>query len=72
VAVTHEMAEFIELTEYDGKKVLLNIEHILKIRPDEKGCYIYFDVATGNGNSSSISMLHVEEAYSVVKRKLQQ
>ena len=66
------MAEFIELTEYDGRKVLLNIEHILKVRPDDKGCYIYFDVAIGNGNSSSISMLHVEETYTVVKRKLQQ
>lgn len=66
------MAEFIELTEHDGKKVLLNIEHILKVRPEDKGCYIYFDVATRNGNSSGLSMLHVEESYSVIKRKLQQ
>lgn len=66
------MAEFVEFTEYDGKKVLLNIEHVLKVRPDDKGCYIYFDVAIGNSNSSSISMLHVEETYAVVKRKLQQ
>lgn len=67
------MAEFIELTEYEGKKVLLNIEHILKVRPDDKGCYIYFDVATGNSNgSTSLAFVHVEETYSVVKRKLQQ
>jgi hypothetical protein len=67
------MAEFIELTEYDGKKVLLNTEHILKIRPDDKGCYIYFDVATGSSNgSTSLTLLHVEESYSAIKRKLQQ
>lgn len=66
------MAEFIELTEYDGKKVLLNIEHILKIQPDDKGCYIYFNIATGSSNgSTSLVQLHVEELYSVVKRKLQ-
>ena len=67
------MAEFIELTEYDGKKVLLNTEHILKIQPDDKGCYMFFDVATGSNNgSTSLTHLHVEESYSVVKRKLQQ
>ncbi len=67
------MAFFIELTEYDGKKVLLNIEHIMKVRPDEKGCYIYLAVATGSNNGSmSLAMLHVAETYSVVKRKLQQ
>ena len=66
------MAEFIELTEYDGNKVLINTERILKVRPDDKGCYIYFDVATGNGNSTSLAVLHVNETYAVVKRKLQQ
>lgn len=67
------MAEFIELTEYDGQKVLLNIEHILKIWPDDKGCYIYFGVATANSrDSTSLAVLHVEESYFVVKRKLQQ
>jgi hypothetical protein len=67
------MAEFIELTEYDGRKVLLNIEHIMKIRPDDKGCYIYFDVVTGNNSgSTSLVQLHVAESYSVIKRKLQQ
>ena len=66
------MADFIELTEYEGEKVLLNVEHILKVRPDEKGCYVFFDVVTGNGNSTSLSLIHVAETYSIVKRKLQQ
>lgn len=67
------MAEFIELTEYDGRKVLLNIGHILKIVPDDKGCYVYFDVSTGSSSgSTSLTLLHVAESYSVIKRKLQQ
>ena len=66
------MAEFIELTEYDGKKILLNVEHIVKVRPDDKGCYIYFDVAIGNNDSTSLSLIHVNETLAVVKRKLQQ
>lgn len=66
------MAEFVEFTEYDGKKVLLNVEHILKVRPDDKGSYIYFDVTTGSNNSTTPSLLHVAENYTAVKRKLQQ
>ena len=65
------MAEFIELTEYEGKKVLLNAEHILKVLPNEKGCYVYFDVVTGSNGSTSLSVLHLAESYAVVKRKLQ-
>ena len=65
------MAEFVELTEYEGNKVLLNIEHILKVRPNEKGCYVYFDVVTGSNNSTSLSVLHLAESYVVVKRRLQ-
>ena len=66
------MSEFIELTEIDGKKILLNVEHILKVRPDEKGCYIYFDVLNGSNGSVSPALLHVAETYAVVKKKLQQ
>ncbi len=67
------MAEFIELTEYDGRKVLLNIGHILKIVPDDKGSYVYFDVTTGSiSGSTGLALLHVAESYSVIKRKLQQ
>ena len=66
------MAEFVEFTEYDGKKVLLNVEHILKVRPDDKGSHIYFDVTAGSSNSTSPSLIHVAENYTAVKRKLQQ
>lgn len=66
------MAEFIEFKEYNGDKVLVNIEHIVKVRPDDIGTYLYFDITTGKNGSTSFSILHVEESYSVVKRKLQQ
>lgn len=66
------MAEFVEFKEYKGNKVLVNIEHIIKVRPDEEGSYLYFDVTTGNSGSTSLSLLHVVESYSAVKRKLQQ
>lgn len=65
------MAEFVEFKEYRGDKVLVNIEHIIKVRPDEEGTYLYFDVATGNSNTTSLSLLHVAENYNAVKRKLQ-
>lgn len=65
------MAEFVEFNEYKGDKVLVNIEHIIKVRPDEEGTYLYFDTVTGNQGSTSLALLHVEETYSVVKRMLQ-
>ena len=65
------MADFVEFTEHKGDKVLVNIEHIIKIQPDEEGTYLYFDTTIGNQNSTTLSLLHVEESYAVVKRKLQ-
>ena len=66
------MVDFIELTEYDGRKILVNPDHIVKVIPDDKGAYLYFDATTGNGNSTSLSHVHVEESFAVVKRKLLQ
>lgn len=66
------MAEFVEFKEPDGEKVLVNIEHIVKVRPDKEGTYLYFDVTTGNNGSTGFSMLHVAETYAMVKKKLQQ
>ena len=66
------MADFVEFTEHKGDKVLVNIEHIIKIQPDEEGTYLYFDTTIGNQNSMSPSILHVEKSYTAVKRKLQQ
>ena len=51
------MADFIELTEINGDKVMINIDHILKVCQDKEGCYVYFDVATGNEKSTSITRL---------------
>ena len=65
------MAAFVEFTEYKGEKVLVNIEHVIKVRPDDDGTYIYFDAATGSQGSISLSVLHVEDSYSTVKRTLQ-
>lgn len=64
--------EFIELTEYEGKKFLVNTVHIVKVRPDDEGAYLYFDVAIGSGGSLSLSCVHVAESYFAVKRLLQQ
>lgn len=64
------MAQFLELTVYDGKKVLLNIEHILKVCPDEIGCYVFFVVVSGTNGSTSIERIHVKESYATLKRKL--
>ena len=66
------MSEFVEFTEYQGDKVLVNIEHIIKVQPDKEGTFLYFDTATGSNNSTHLSVLHVVESYSVVKRMLQQ
>ena len=64
--------EFIELTEYKGKKFLINPVHIVKVRPDDEGAYVYFDVAIGSGGTLSLSSVHVAESYFAVKRILQQ
>lgn len=66
------MADFIELTEHhDGRKVLVNMEYIMEVRPDESGSWVYFVAVTGNGNgATSLESLHVTESYSTLKHKL--
>ena len=59
------MSEFIELTERDGNRVLINTERIIKVKPDDSGCYLSFD-------SRTISGFHVEESFATIKRLLQQ
>ncbi len=66
------MAEFVEFKEFKGDKMLVNVEHLIKVQSDDEGTYLYFDVATGNNSSNGLFILHVAESYSVVKRKLQQ
>lgn len=67
-----QMAEFVEFKEFKGDRVLVNIDHIIKVRPNEVGTYLYFDTAIGDQSSMSLSMLHVVESFPVVKRILQQ
>ncbi len=66
------MSEFVEFKEYKGDKILVNIEHIVKVLPDNENSYIYLDVVIGNNGSTSPSLIHVEESYSAIKRKLKQ
>ena len=67
-----EMAEFLELTDYSGEKVLVNPELIIKVCPEKQGCVLFFAVSTGSGNSTSLYCEHVAENYAAVKKKLQQ
>lgn len=64
------MAEFIELTKTDGEKVLANVEHIIKVVPNEKGSIVYFDTAEGNNNGTHLSSLFIADTYATVKKKL--
>ena len=64
------MAEFIELTQQSVGKVLVSVEHIVKIKSLNNGSMIYLDVPGGYGNSISIQSIHVEESYAELKRKL--
>lgn len=65
------MADFIELTEYKGEKVLVNTSHIVKVVPEDSGSCIFFDVAMDNNRSCYLAYLHVEESYTSLKRKLE-
>lgn len=64
------MAEFIELREIDGEKVLINKEHVIKLSPDKNGSYIYFDIVMTNGSGTYPYPFHVADDYESVKRKL--
>lgn len=66
------MAEFVEFTRTDGDRILLNVDHIVKVYPGKDGTYIYFDVVYGGKDSISLAKEFVTEDYSVVKKKLPQ
>lgn len=66
------MGEFIELTDCNGERVLVNINHVIKVQPSGEGTCIFFDVLTGNNSSANIYCEHVAENYVVVKKKIQQ
>lgn len=64
------MAEFIELTRYDGEKILVGTEHIVEVHPYKEGAIIYYDMVTGNSGNISQNHVHVNESYVTIKRKL--
>jgi hypothetical protein len=65
------MAKFIELTDFEGEKVFVNVEHIIKVRPDKDGSYIYFDQTTNNGSYLHPIPLHISESYEEIKSMMQ-
>lgn len=68
--VLFDMADFIELTEDDGSKITINIDHIIEVMPYQDGSVILFDVTTGNDKDTSPHRVYVSESYQTVKRKI--
>lgn len=64
------MADFIELTRYDGVKILVGTDHIVEVVQDTNGTFIYYDFASGNYGSISQDRVAVKEQYATIKRKL--
>lgn len=64
------MADFIELTRYDGVKILVGTDHIVEVVPDNDGTFIYYDFASGNTGNISQDRVAVKEQYATIKRKL--
>ena len=58
------MRNFIEVTDRNGKRHLININHIEEIAEcNENECLIYFDVACGE----SVDSYRINEPYEVMK-----
>lgn len=60
------MAGFIELTDSQGEKMLINANHILKVCSGDNECCIYLN------SGQELSVVYVRESYSLIKRILQQ
>ena len=68
------MAEFVEFTEYQGEKILVNIEHIIKVQPDKNGSYIYFNEESKNLLQEAYGIDDLNQGYyldGIVSRKKQ-
>ena len=62
------MKNFIEVTDRNGKRHLINIKHIEEIAEcNENECLIYFDVACGE----SVDSYRIYEPYEVIKLLLE-
>ena len=62
------MKNFIEITDRNGKRHLINIRHIEEITEcNENECLIYFDVACGD----SVDSYRINEPYEVIKKLIE-
>ena len=62
------MRNFIEVTDRNGKRHLINIRHIEEIAEiNENECMIYFDVACGD----SVDSYRINEPYETMKLLLE-
>lgn len=69
------MAHFIELTDTYEKKILINKEWIVKIKPDDDGSStIYVGVPCLRGQKDNVSstyeIIHVREKFTMLKNEL--
>ena len=64
------MTKFIELTEYDDQPIMVNVAHIIWVRPykGEDGSTIY---VTSQGRNDNPLSLNVKESYSQVTKLIQ-
>jgi hypothetical protein len=62
------MKNFIEVTDRNGNRHLINIRHIEEIAEcNENECLIYFDVACGE----SVDNYRINEPYEVIKKLIE-
>ena len=62
------MNNFIEVTDRNGNRHLINIRHIEEIAEcNENECLIYFDVACGE----SVDSYRINEPYEVIKKLIE-
>ncbi len=73
------MAYFIELQSNDGHPLILNVEHIVYIKPLEEGCMICLSgvrITSSDSNntirsvSGNLESIYVAESYETLKRKI--
>ena len=73
------MAYFIELQSINGQSLMLNVEHIVYIKPLEEGCRVYLSgvrITSSDSNntirsvSGCMESIYVNESYETLKRKI--
>ncbi len=63
------MSKFIEVTDSNGKRHLINIQHIEEIaEKDENGCFIYLGVVN-QGETQDYYVIN--EPYEVIKKLIE-